>query len=380
MNFKCLVIIWLILGGSTALAGERLTQAEAESRLNNLKTEIGHLQKDLESNRQAYSKEQKLLKAADLEIQASALALRKLDSSKQEHEHSLTRMHDEREDYLNSLDQRRAALVKQIMAAYRLGRESRLKLVLNQDSPAEFSRTLAYYDYFSRSQARQIHELREVLQTLDQMQVKINTELSALAVVQRNQQAVLDDIKEKREERQLITDKLSSQIDSDEARLTELQQNRKDLEALLETLSNALADIPADLGNRRGPGDLKGQLPMPVKGSVKHAYGQARSVGLSWQGWLISAVSGSEVKNIAYGRVAFSDWLRGYGLLMIVDHGDGFMSLYGNNESLLHEVGDWIEPGTSISTVGSSPQNGVGLYFEIRKNGKVLDPAVWIKR
>ncbi len=119
---------------------------------------------------------------------------------------------------------------------------------------------------------------------------------------------------------------------------------------------------------------------MPVKGSVKHAYGQARSVGLSWQGWLISAASGSEVKNIAYGRVAFSDWLRGYGLLMIIDHGDGFMSLYGNNESLLHEVGDWIEPGASISTVGSSPQNGVGLYFEIRKNGKVLDPAVWIKR
>lgn len=380
MSFKSLVIIWLILGGSTALAGERLTQAEAESRLKDLKTKISHLKKDLESNRKTYSKEQKSLKAADLEIQTSALALRKLGSSKLKHEHSLSRMHDEREDYLNSLDQRKAALVNQIMAAYRLGRESRLKLVLNQDSPAKFSRTLAYYDYFSRSQARQIHELREVLQTLDQMQAKINTELSALAVVQRNQQATLDDIKEKREERQLITDKLAGQIDLDEAQLTELQQNRKDLEALLETLSNALADIPADLGKRRGPGDLKGKLPMPVKGSVRHAYGQARSVGLSWQGWLISAASGSEVKNIAYGRVAFSDWLRGYGLLMIIDHGDGFMSLYGNNESLLHEVGDWIEPGASISTVGSSPQNGVGLYFEIRKNGKVLDPAVWIKR
>jgi len=248
VSFKGLVIIWLILGGSTALAGERLTQAEAESRLKGLKTEIGHLKKDLESNRKAYSKEQKLLKAADLEIQASALTLRKLDSNKLEHEHSLSRMHDEREDYLDSLDQRKAALVNQIMAAYRLGQESRLKLVLNQDSPAEFSRTLAYYDYFSRSQARQIHELREVLQTLDQMQAKINTELSALDVVQRNQQAVLDDIKQRREERQLITVKLSSQIDSDEARLTELQKNRKDLETLLETLSNALADIPADLG------------------------------------------------------------------------------------------------------------------------------------
>jgi septal ring factor EnvC (AmiA/AmiB activator) len=190
----------------------------------------------------------------------------------------------------------------------------------------------------------------------------------------------LNDIKKQREERQVITDSLSSRIDADKARLTELQQNRKDLQALLETLSNALADITADLGKRRGPKELKGNLPMPVKGPVKFAYGQARSVGLSWQGWLISAASGSEVNNIAYGRVAFSDWLRGYGLLMIIDHGDGFMSLYGNNESLLHEVGDWIEPGAAISTVGSSSQSGAGLYFEIRKNGKALDPAAWLKR
>ena len=369
-----------MLGGTTALAGERLTQAEAESRLKQLKTEIGSLKKDLESNRKAYTKEQKSLKAADLEIQASTLALRKLYSSRLGHEQSLSRLHDEREDYLDSLDQRKAELVSQVLAAYRLGSESRLKLVLNQDSPAAFSRTLAYYDYFSRSQANQIQELRAVLATLDQMQSKINTELSALDVVQKNQQAVLDDIKDKREERQLIADRLSSRIDSDETRLTELQQNRNDLEALLETLSNVLSDIPADLGNRRGPKDLKGELPMPVNGPVKFAYGQSRSVGLSWQGWLISAINGSEVKNIAYGRVAFSDWLRGYGLLMIIDHGDGFMSLYGNNESLLHEVGDWIEPGAAISTVGSSPQSGVGLYFEIRKNGKALDPAAWLKR
>ena len=374
------LFIWLSLGGAPTEAGERLTQAEAESRLKQLRSEIGALKKNLESNRKAYSKEQKSLKAVDLEIQASALALRELDTSRLEHERSLSHLHDEREDYIDSLEQRKTELISQIMAAYRLGRESRLKLVLNQDSPAAFSRTLAYYDYFSRSHSRQIVELRQVLETLDQMQMKINAELSALDVVQRNQQAALDDIKEQRSERQDISNSLSSQIDTDQARLTELQQNRKDLETLLETLSNVLADIPPDLGKRLGPKDLKGKLPMPLRGPVKHAYGQTRSVGLSWQGWLISAASGSEVKNIAYGRVAFSDWLRGYGLLMIIDHGDGFMSLYGNNESLLHGVGDWIEPGASISTVGASSQSGAGLYFEIRKNGKALDPAAWLKR
>lgn len=380
MNLRIPVFVWFILAGTTAPAGEQLTQSELAVQLKRLKTEISSLQKGLENNRKAYSGEQQSLKASDLKIQGSALALRELDFNRREHERSLTRLQAERDDYLDSLDQRKTELANQIMAAYRLGRESRLKLVLNQDSPATFSRTLAYYDYFSRSQARQIHELRQVLQTLDQMQIKISTELTALDVVQRNQQAVLDDIKSQREERQVISDKLASQIDSDEARLSELQQNQKDLQALLATLSNALADIPAELGRRLGPKDLKGKLPMPVEGRVKHAYGQARSEGLSWQGWLISAANGSEVNNIAYGRVAFSDWLRGYGLLMIIDHGDGFMSLYGNNESLLHEVGDWLEPGTAISTVGSGPHNGTGLYFEIRRNGKALDPAAWLKR
>ena len=306
--------------------------------------------------------------------------MRALDSTRQEHEREFSVLHTERQNYLDSLEKRREILASQIMAAYRLGRESRLKLVLNQDSPALLSRTLAYYDYFSRSQALQINELRQVLKTLDGMQAKINTELSALDEVQESQQAVLNEITEQRNQRQTAIDTLSSQIGSEETRLTELQRDQQDLEALLEKLSDALADIPSDLGQQHGLVDLKGRMPIPVKGRVKQAYGQARTAGLRWQGWLIRADVGSEVKTIAYGRVAYSDWLRGYGLLMIIDHGDGFLSLYANNESLLREVGDWVEPGSKISTVGSSPLNGDGLYFEIRKDGKAMDPAVWIKR
>ena len=266
------------------------------------------------------------------------------------------------------------------MAAYRLGRESRLKLVLNQDSPALLSRTLAYYDYFSRSQSAQINELRQVLKTLDQMQAKINVELSAIDVVQQDQQTVLDEMTDQRNQRKVVVESLSSRIDTEETRLAELQRDRQDLEELLEKLSSVLADIPADLGQRHGLDKLKGKMLIPVKGRVKYAYGQPRTAGLHWQGWSISANIGSEVKSIAHGRVAYSDWLRGYGLLMIIDHGDGFMSLYANNESLLREVGDWVETGSNISTVGTSPVNGNGLYFEIRKDGKAMDPAVWLKR
>ena len=372
--------VWLTLACMASQAGDKLSQAEAETRLIQLKTQINSLKKELERSRITLSDEQKALKTADLDIQANVLELRKLESTRLVHDRELAGLHTERRNYLHSLEERREVLAAQIMTAYRLGRESRLKLVLNQDSPALLSRTLAYYDYFSRSQASQINELRQVLQTLDEMQTKINVELSALDVVQKSQQAVLDEMTTQRNERQAIIESLSKQIGTDEARLAELQRNRKDLEALLEKLSNVLADIPADLGKRHGPADLKGTMPIPVKGRVKHAFGQARTAGLRWQGWLIGATGGSEVKAIAYGRVAYSDWLRGYGLLMIIDHGDGFMSLYANNESLLRGVGDWVEPGAAISTVGSSPLNGDGLYFEIRKNGKAMDPAVWLKR
>ena len=361
-------------------ADEPLTKAEAESRLKQLKTEISSLHKELERTRTTLSNEQKALKAADLEIQSSALKLRQLESTRQVHEDELSVLHTERRNYLASLEKRRDILAAQIMAAYRLGRESRLKLVLNQDSPALLSRTLAYYDYFSRSQSSQINELRQVLKTLDQMQEKINVELSAIDVVQKNQQGVLDEMTDQRKQRKALIESLSGQIDTEEMRLAELQRDRHDLEELLEKLSNVLADIPADLGQRHGLDKLKGKMLIPVKGRVKHAYGQPRTAGLHWQGWLISANIGTEVRSIARGRVAYSDWLRGYGLLMIIDHGDGFMSLYANNESLLHEVGDWVEPGAGISTVGTSPLNGNGLYFEIRKNGKAMDPAVWLKR
>jgi len=374
------LVLFFTLGVQSGLGDGDLSKKQAESRLKQLKADITSLKKELERNRHTLSDEQQALKVIDLEIQTNALKLRELASTRQIHDRELAGLQAERNTYLNSLDKRRQVLAHQIMTAYRLGRESRLKLVLNQDSPARLSRTLAYYDYFSRSQAMQITELKQVLETLDQMQIKINVELSALDEVQNKQQSVLDDMTAQRDQRQMMVDGLAKQIGTEEKQLEELQGNRKDLESLLEKLSNALADIPANLGKNNAAGELKGRMPIPVKGRVKHAYGQSRTAGLRWQGWLIGAATGSEVKAVAYGRVAYSDWLRGYGLLMIIDHGDGFMSLYGNNESLLYEVGDWVDPGSSVSTVGTSPQNGDGLYFEIRKDGKAMDPANWIKR
>ncbi len=349
---------------------QNLSKPEAESQLNQLKADIAELTGELQATRKSWTKEQQRLKQADLDIQANAKQLQSLEVQRSQQEKQIENLQQERQDYLASLSARRDALAKQIVAAFRLGQESRLKLILNQDSPARFARTLAYFDYFSRSQASQIEELKGVLQTLDQMQSRINMELTALDVVQKDLQSTQEKLQQGRDLRQEIVDQLAGRIVSDGQRLAELEGNQADLEKILEKLSDALADIPADLGKHASPAGLKGKLPMPVQGRVIHAFGQNRSAGMRWQGWTIKADSSKDVKAIAYGRVAYSDWLRGYGLLMIIEHGDGFMSLYGQNESLLYEVGDWVESGGVIATLGANPEDGPGLYFEIRKDGK----------
>lgn len=361
-------------------AEQGLDRTEAESRLSEVLQEIGRLTAQLESSRTEHRREQDRLRDLDLQIQEANRALRTLEARRLAHEGELAQLELRRADYLASLEQRMDRLAGQLRGAYRSGRQSRMKLVLNQDDPLLLGRMLAYYDYFNRAQARHISLLREALTTLEVMQQSIDEELERIASLALEQRELLDRLDGQRQRRQVLLADLAGQIGSEESRLQELERNRRDLEALIERLTDVLADIPADLGSRLGVEAQKGRLPMPVQGSVKHAYGQARSEGLSWQGWLIGAEAGTEVSAVAYGRVAFADWLRGYGLLIIIDHGQGFMSLYGHNESLLHEVGAWVEPGEAIGVVGANTGSDQGLYFELRKGGKAIDPAAWLAR
>lgn len=364
-----------------AMAAEPPADAEqASARLRAVLQEIEAVQRRLEDSRTEQREEQGKLRELDLEIQQAHAELRALGVRREERQQALAELEDQRQAYLDSLDQRMAQLGDQLRSAYRNGRQSRIKLVLNQDEPARLGRLLAYYDFINRAQAERISLLREALSQLDAMQRSIDAELAQLAELVHRQQDLLDRLAERRGTRETLLAELGRRIGSEESRLRQLERNRRELEALIERLSDVLADIPADLGNRLGVAAQRGRLPMPLAGPVRRAFGQQRAGGLNSQGWLIGAAAGSEVRAVAYGRVAFADWLRGYGLLMIIDHGDGFMSLYGNNESLLHEAGAWVEPGEPISLVGSNPGSDQGLYFELRRAGKALDPAGWLKR
>lgn len=355
-------------------------KAAAEARLAGVVQEITATQRQLEENRERHGEEQAALRALDLDLQASARRARELVGRRAEQEAAIAALEADRLEYLDQLMARSDELASQLLAAWRLGRESRLKLVMNQDSPARLQRLLAYYQYLSNAHGVRIRELRTTVARLDEMDLAIRRELDRLAAVEAEHLAAETELRSRREDKARLLADLESRLAQGQHRLDELARDREDLETLLERLNDALADIPADLGGRLHPTAQRGRLPMPVAGRVSHAFGQSRGAGLRWQGWQIGAPAGADVGAVAYGRVAYADWLRGYGLLVIIDHGDGFMSLYGQNESLLAEVGDWVRAGEAIATVGHGDSRTSGLYFELRSGGKAVDPAAWIER
>lgn len=355
-------------------------QQEVEQQLHQLKKDIQALQHNLSTARSDHQAGQQQLRQMDLSIQQSSQAIRALEKQLTEQTTELGRLEDERQHQLQQLQLDQQQLAEQVSDTYRLTRQSRLKLVFNQDSATELSRMLAYYEHINRAQSRKIEQLRITLSSLDAIYQRIELQLQAINSARQSQQQELQLKEQQRILRQTVMADLQQQIGSGEAQLQEFEQNRHDLEKLLEKLSDVLADIPSNLGQHVSVSAQKGRLEAPVKARVRKAFGQQRGGGMYWQGWVFDALPGSDVASVAYGRVAFADWLRGYGLMIIIDHGEGFMSLYGYNESLLGEVGDWVESGSVVATVGSNSAGEQGLYFELRKDGKALDPAAWLKR
>lgn len=353
---------------------------EVERQLAQLAEGIAELRQKMEQSRAEHSAGQNQLRELDLTIQSTLLQLRELGRQKEGHIQELAQLEKLRDEQALALSASQDQLGEQVADTYRLAHQSRLKLVLNQDSPEQLNRMLAYYNHITNAQVKIVESLRAKLGEIEQTFELINAELSRLDSVTRQQELLLEQQQVQRAERADLLAALAATISDEQSQLAELEGNRADLELILERLSDELADIPADLGQHLDLAAQKGKLPMPCTARVSHAYGQSRAAQVKWQGWVLDAAPGTEVRSIAYGRVAFADWLRGYGLLMIIDHGQGFMSLYGYNETLLGKVGDWVEPGAVIATVGDNPGGEQGLYFELRKEGKAVDPAAWLKR
>ena len=273
----------------------------------------------------------------------------------------------------------RNALAGQLRAAYLIGRQEPLKLLLNQSDPARAGRMFVYYSYFGRARALEIQAIEADLQRIGQLDDQLQAQDAKLADLQQQQQLQVSALEQARSHRMRVLASISAQTQTRAQRLTRLRQQQSDLESLLAQLRRATASLPPESLGNSPFARLRGKLPRPVAGRVIESYGQVRAGGLRWQGDLFAAERSAPVRAVSQGRVVYADWLAGLGLLIIIDHGGGYMSLYGHNARLYESVGQHVDAGQVIAQAGDSGgSTRPELYFEIRKEGKPLDPHLWL--
>lgn len=381
---------WILVLALAALpAGAvyaELTSAQQEEKsrqLEKLRQRIDQLEQDLAAQRDHYSEEVQQLQTIETRIGRRVKALRGIKDQLQAQNRKLDTLQDEQRELQNELESQRELLGQQIRAAYVIGRQEFLKLLLNQEDPAAVGRVSTYYDYFNRARSEQIKAALETVARLDSVEQQIARRKSELQSLHDREVKQKQQLEKNFRERSRALARLKKEIGSKDEQLSQLQEDEKQLQQLLRALERKLGDLlTEEKDSRRSFAERRGELTWPARGEMRKRFGQSRNAGqLRWNGVLIGGGEGNSVYAVAPGRVAYADWLRGYGLLIIIDHGDGYMSLYGHNQGLLKEVGDWVRADEAIAEIGSSGgRDEAGLYFEIRHNGTPTDPAKWCGR
>ncbi len=354
---------------------------EQRSRLEALRERISGLRTQMQSKSGEKSQLSALLEDAEQRIGGLARRLRQLDARLARQREALSALERQRQAQTDALEAQRQALGRQVRAAYVMGRQERLKILLNQQDPATVGRVMVYYDYLSRARAQKMQAIRGQLERLADTEREIQQEERQLAQLADEQGRELAALRRSQQQRRDVLAQLNRELKDQSRQLSRLESDERDLKTLISGLEEALADIPVRHPQDERFDGLRGRLPWPASGRIVSRFGAPKLGNLLWDGVMISAPEGREVRAVHHGRVAFADWLRGFGLLLIVDHGDGYMTLYGHNQSLFKEVGDWVEVNEPVALVGSSGgRERAGVYFGIRYQGRAVDPAKWCRR
>jgi septal ring factor EnvC (AmiA/AmiB activator) len=354
-------------------------EKETEADLRKVRREITELQQAIRND--TTQRDQLAGRLRDAELTVSGQR-RKLDEVRAQRAESAKRRaalqaeHDQTEQRLAG---ERDALAGELRAAYTIGREEQIKLLLNQQDPAQLGRMFAYYGYFGRARADRIQAIRTQLERLNEIDASLAAEDQRLAQLEDQAQGELDGLQRARRERSDVLKDMDQQLKTRQAALTKLKQDADGLEKLLADLRRVLSDFPVNSGEPFEK--LKGRLSWPALGKLLADFGERRASGMTWNGVLMATARGSQVRAVHSGRVVYADWLPGMGLLTIVEHSGGYLSLYGHNEQLFRAVGDWVSPGDVIATSGDSGgRSQPELYFEIRKGATPLNPHQWIRK
>ncbi len=370
--------ILLAIPASFAETGE-VSEEEGQARLEDLRSRIKDVENRIQGARTESEKMRKELRENEVTSAQTLTRLHDIRAQITQKDNELETLQFEQKEHEQALQAERKELVGQIRAAYQIGRNDYIKLLLNQEDPARVGRALAYYDYHNRIRAQKINLVQQSLQEINSIEQSIRKETQQLDALRLRHEDKLGEFHRYRASRRDIIERLQANIEEQDIELHTLQENERELGSLLSELKQEQA-VTIEVYEDMPPFDtLRGALAWPVNGKLLKRFGNRKKGGnLRWQGVLIDAESGTEVAAISTGKVVFADWFRNLGLLMIIDHGDGYMSLYGHNQNLLKNTGDWVLAGETIATVGDSGgQADTALYFEIRKGAEPLNPALW---
>jgi septal ring factor EnvC (AmiA/AmiB activator) len=399
-----------------ALADDR---AQTQQQIEATRQDINELKKVLTQLQQEREGVQKDLRGTETEMGKLEKQVDALQQQLKKTESELQRLETEKKKLQSSRTEQQKLIAIQARAAYQGGRQEYLKLLLNQQNPEQFARTLTYYDYLSQARMAQLKAFNETLAQLAGVEKDIQMQQAQLLVQQSTLGQQRDELEQVRKERQAVLAKLNGDVKARDQKLQRRQQDQADLQKVLATIEETLArqareaeearrkallaqqeeerkqreaavarnapspqppprkqapEVRVSTGETFGGafGSARGKLPWPVDGRLLARFGEARDDERTrWDGVMISASAGTAVHAVHGGRVVFADWLRGAGLLVILDHGDGYLSLYGHNQSLLKNAGDVVKAGEAISTPA--------LYFAIRQQGRATDPAQWCR-
>lgn len=380
---RVLTVFWGVIGLLAVAAAQAPDPGLAkvkERELEQVRQQISDLKQSMDERARERDRVTAELQAAEVRISEKRLNLKDLERQRAFSENRTKTLEASIAERETELAAETVQLENQVRAAYMNGAQERIKLLLNQQDPAALGRQMKYYEYLSDFRADNIGAVNAKLVELDSLRVEAAEEAARLERLTNAQAEEVESLAVAQGRRRELLASLNAKIATEGTTIERLGAQERDLARLIAELTSILSDYP--ITSEEPFSAFRGRLTWPVAGRVIHDFGTGRATGqVKWNGVVVAAERGQEVRSVYHGRVVFADWLAGMGLLVIVDHGEGYMTLYGYNETLLKSPGDWVAPGDVLATVGDSGgQPQAGLYFEIRQGTQPVNPKAWVSR